>query len=105
QICEGLRVIDAHPGYAYLGALGPRLGDFAPQRLPPGAGIGGGGVNPYVAMWRLLFDVFAGAGTTENPGLKPTVCSSDCSPSMARPPPERSTGTRCDATSTTVVST
>jgi hypothetical protein len=66
-------LIDAHPGYANFGALGPMIGDFSPVRVPAGGGIGSPGANPYVQVWKLLFNVFGGDETPENPGLKPVL--------------------------------
>jgi Putative neutral zinc metallopeptidase len=67
------QVIDDNPGYAYFGALGTSLGDFSPVRVPAGGTIGSPGSNPYVQIWKLIFNVFGGDGTDGNPGLKPVL--------------------------------
>jgi hypothetical protein len=48
-------VIKANPGYAYLGALGPAIGDFLPAD-PPSSGQH---PNNYVRIWKTIFFVLA----------------------------------------------
>jgi hypothetical protein len=62
-------LIDTHPEYCRMGALGTAIGDFAPVRLPAGP-LGSSGGNPYVLLWKLVFNVFGGEETESNPGLK-----------------------------------
>ncbi|MBA5635712.1 hypothetical protein H3H37_01420 [Duganella sp. LX20W] len=59
--------------YASFGALGTAIGDFAPVRLPASGTLGAAGANPYIALWKLVFNVFGGDGTAANPGLKPVL--------------------------------
>jgi hypothetical protein len=66
-------LLDTHPQYASMGALGTGMGDFAPVRLPSGGPLGSSGANPYVELWKLVFNVFGGDGTPANPGLKPVL--------------------------------
>ena len=66
-------VMAAQPAYANFGALGPAIGDFMPVQDRSGGVLGHPGTNPYVALWKLIFNVFEGDGTTDNPGLKPTL--------------------------------
>ncbi|MGD7186812.1 hypothetical protein ACQCRI_21495 [Ralstonia pseudosolanacearum] len=66
-------LIDTHPEFCRMGALGTALGDFSPVRLPADAPLGSSGANPYVELWKLVFNVFGGDGTTTNPGLKPVL--------------------------------
>lgn len=71
---QGLgHLIDNQPEFCRMGALGTTLGDFAPVRLPANAPLGSSGANPYVELWKLIFNVFGGDGTTANPGLKPVL--------------------------------
>lgn len=67
------QLIDTHPEFARTGALGTALGDFAPVRLPTGGPLGSAIPNPYVELWKLVFNVFGGDGTPANPGLKPVL--------------------------------
>jgi hypothetical protein len=66
-------LIDAHPGYAYFGALGVSLGDFMPVNVDTGGVIGAPGTSAYVQIWKTLLNVFGGDGTPTNPGLKPVL--------------------------------
>ncbi|NRR29773.1 hypothetical protein HSX11_06205 [Oxalobacteraceae bacterium] len=66
-------LITSNAGYANFGALGTAIGDFAPVRLPASSTIGTPGANPYIALWKLVFNVFGGDETAANPGLKPVL--------------------------------
>lgn len=67
-------LLQAQPAYAALGALGTALGDFAPVRAAAAGGtLGAAGTNPYVELWKMMFDVFGGDATPANPGLKPVL--------------------------------
>lgn len=67
------QLIDAHPGYAYFGALGTSYGDFLPVKAPPASASVSPGPNAYVQIWKLVFNVFGGDGSSANPGLKPVL--------------------------------
>jgi hypothetical protein len=66
-------LLEAQAPYASLGALGTAVGDFAPVRLPPSDTFGTAGPNPYVDLWKKMFNVFGGDETPANPGLKPVL--------------------------------
>lgn len=66
------QLIDAHPEWAHLGALGPAWGDFCPTHVDAVV-FGQPGVPGYAALWKRIFNVFGGDGTPENPGLKPVL--------------------------------
>ncbi len=66
-------LISTHSAYAHYGSLGDSIGDFSPIRVDSATNIGSPGANPYVGIWKLIFDVFGGDGTPENPGLKPLL--------------------------------
>jgi len=66
-------LIDTHLAYAYFGALGTSYGDFSPVRLAETGVLGDPGANPYVLIWKLIFNIFGGDETSGNPGLKPVL--------------------------------
>uniref|UniRef100_Q01Z10 Putative transmembrane protein n=1 Tax=Solibacter usitatus (strain Ellin6076) TaxID=234267 RepID=Q01Z10_SOLUE len=55
------------PGYAYLGSVGPAIGDFLPSDPPAIQGAPGG--TQYFRIWNALFGVVGGDGTPADPGL------------------------------------
>jgi hypothetical protein len=60
-------LIQTHSRFASFGALGTAIGDFAPVRVPADAPLGSSGANPYVTLWKLIFNAFGGDGTPANP--------------------------------------
>jgi hypothetical protein len=60
-------VMEANAPFAYLGAVGPTLGDF----IPSGPGL----VGQYVKVWQRLFDIVGGWKTPGHPGLLNIVTS------------------------------
>lgn len=66
-------LINRHSAFAHLGSLCDSVGDFAPVRVESSGQLGSPGSNPYVTIWKLIFDVFGGDGSPENPGLKPLL--------------------------------
>ncbi len=66
-------LISTHSEYAHFGSLGDSIGDFSPVNVESVTNIGAPGANPYVGIWKLIFDVFGGDGTPDNPGLKPLL--------------------------------
>jgi hypothetical protein len=53
--------------YAYLGAIGPALGDFIPSDPAAKPGLPSG--TQYLRIWQAIFGVVGGDGTSANPGL------------------------------------
>src|SRR5262249_43615296 len=63
------RILKDNAAYAYLGAVGPALGDFIPSDPPP-PGPALPSTNFYPAIWKQVFGVVGGDGTPGNPGLR-----------------------------------
>ncbi len=66
------QLIDAHPEWANLGAIGPAWGDLCPTHVDTVV-FGQPGVPGYAALWKRIFNVFGGDGSAANPGLKPVL--------------------------------
>lgn len=64
-------VLDAHPTWYALGALGPALGDFVPSTVP--ATFGAPGRTPYWGVWKEVLTIAVGDSTTGSPGIVPVL--------------------------------